>query len=181
MSVGAVVKQVAWVTRISQENMSASQSLGVGLFNLVSNSLNTLIFTAAATSPITLPADEWDLTSPQLLAGTALFASGIALEWISEEQRKEFKDDPKNLGKVYSKGLFGWARHINYGGYMLWRTGFALAAGGWKWGAINAAFFGLSFEYSGIPELDEYCTNRYQAQWVEYKRRVPYKLLPYIW
>ncbi|KAL0563758.1 hypothetical protein V5O48_018306 [Marasmius crinis-equi] len=160
MSVGAAAKHVAWVTRVSQEEMSPTQSLAVGAFNATANTINTLLFTAAATSPMRVPAVEWDLTSPRLLAGTALFITGIALEWISEEQRKEFKDDPRNRGQVYSGGLFGWARHINYGGYMLWRAGFALAAAGWKWGFFNGALSFLAFTFSSIPELDEYCANR---------------------
>ncbi|KAL0562562.1 hypothetical protein V5O48_019524, partial [Marasmius crinis-equi] len=180
MSAGAILKQVVWHTRIQQENMSPFQSLEVAMINATIHTLNTLVFTATATSPITVPADEWDLTSPRLLAGAALFVSGITLEWISEEQRKAFKDDSRNVGKVYAEGLFGWARHINYGGYMMWRSGFALAAGGWKWGLFTAAFAVFSFNFGAIPELDEYCANRYQGQWVEYKRDVPYKLLPFI-
>ncbi|KAJ8076175.1 hypothetical protein PM082_022160 [Marasmius tenuissimus] len=181
MSVGSVVKQVVHILRISQEDIGTRGALGVSAFNAVSNSLNTLIFSAAATSVITTPSDEWDLSSPQLVVGTAMFVVGIALEWISEEQRKAFKDDFRNKGKVYSGGLFGWARHINYGGYTLWRSGFALAAGGWWFGAIVASFFSYQFATSSIPELDEYCSNRYLTQWAEYKRRVPYKLLPYIY
>ncbi|KAK1219887.1 hypothetical protein PQX77_017367 [Marasmius sp. AFHP31] len=182
MSIGSMVKQVVWLIRISQEDIGVRGALGIGAFNALSNSLNTLIFSAAATSVITSPAQEWNLsTSPQLLVGTAMFAIGIALEWISEEQRKAFKDDPSNKGKVYSGGLFGWARHINFGGYTLWRSGFSLAAGGWWFGATIAAAFTYFFAKGGIPELDEYCSNRYRNQWVEYKRKVPYKLFPYVY
>ncbi|EEB94925.1 hypothetical protein MPER_06187, partial [Moniliophthora perniciosa FA553] len=65
-----------------------------------------------------------------------------------KRQRKRFKDDVRNVGKPYTGGLFGLARHINYGGYMLWRTGFAIAA------------------------------EKYGIAWTNYKRQVPYKLLP---
>ncbi|KAJ8079698.1 hypothetical protein AAF712_011824 [Marasmius tenuissimus] len=182
MSIVTMVKQVNWLVRISKEDIGVGGALGVGAFNMFTSSLNTLIFSAAATSVITTPADEWDLSSsPQLLVGAAIFAIGIALEWISEEQRKVFKDDPRNKGKVYSGGLFGWARHINFGGFVLWRTGFAIAAGGWWFGAAVATVFAWSFATSAIPELDDYCLNRYQAQWMEYKRKVPHKLIPFIY
>ncbi|KAK1219888.1 hypothetical protein PQX77_017368 [Marasmius sp. AFHP31] len=182
MSIGSMVKQVGWLIRVSREDIGITGALGVGALNALINSLNTLIFSAAATSAITTPADEWNISSsPQLMVGTAMFVIGIALECISEEQRRVFKNDPRNHGKVYSGGLFGWARHINFGGYTLWRTGFSLAAGGWWFGAIEAAVFTYFFGKGGIPELDEYCSNRYQAQWEEYKRKVPYKLLPYIY
>ncbi|KAJ8079693.1 hypothetical protein PM082_016514 [Marasmius tenuissimus] len=172
MSIGSMVKQGVWLIRISQEDIGVGGALGIGAFNALSNSLNTLVFSAAATSVITTPADEWNLlSSPQLLVGSTMFVVGIGLEWISEEQRKAFKDDSRNKGKVYSGGLFGWARHINFGGYTLWRSGFSLAAGGWWLGAIVAAVFTYFFAKGGIPELDEYCSNRYEAQWMEYKRK----------
>ncbi|KAL0563587.1 hypothetical protein V5O48_018478 [Marasmius crinis-equi] len=132
MSAGAALKHAAWAARIQQAETTPTQALGIALLN----------------------------SFPSTLSRNSLFVTGIALEWVSEEQRKEFKDDPRNTGKVFSGGLFGRARHINYGGYMLWRAGFAVAAGGWKWGATVAALFGLFFEINAIPELDEYCTNR---------------------
>ncbi|KAG7096277.1 hypothetical protein E1B28_003725 [Marasmius oreades] len=181
MSVGSMLKQNYWVLRVSRDEMSPFQSIGVGLFNGFMNSLNSLVFLNTATSAISTPPEEWDLTSPRLLVGSALFVTGIALEWISEVQRKAFKDDPRNQGKVYMDGLFGMARHINYGGYMLWRAGAATAAGGWTFGAVIGLFNFFFFERSSIPELDEYCSLRYDRAWAEYKRRVPYKLLPYIW
>ncbi|KAF9256575.1 hypothetical protein L218DRAFT_881450 [Marasmius fiardii PR-910] len=181
-SVGSMLKQNSWAVRVSNEEMSPLQSLGVGVFNSFLNSINSLVFLNTATSAVTSPPEEWDLIgSPRLLVGSAVFVLGIALEWISEEQRKAFKEDPRNRGKVYMGGLFGLARHVNYGGYMLWRTGAAIASGGWIFGAVIGLFNFLAFEKNSIPELDEYCSDKYTLAWAEYKRRVPYKLLPYIW
>jgi hypothetical protein len=67
-----------------------------------------------------------------------------------------FKKDRKNKGKVYDAGLFGLSRHINYFGYTLWRTGYALAAGGWTWGAVTASFFVYDFNFRAIPVLQHY-------------------------
>ena len=86
--------------------------------------------------------------------------AGILTETISEIQRSQFKKDPANAGKPYSGGMFGWARNINYGGYLLWRTGFALAAGGPVSALIVGAFFYQNFVTSSIPELDDYCQKR---------------------
>ncbi|KAF9254554.1 hypothetical protein L218DRAFT_975838 [Marasmius fiardii PR-910] len=180
-SVGCMLKQNYTVLRISAEEMSPFQSLGVGLFNAFTNSINSLAFLNTTTSAIITPPEEWDLTSPRLLVGSALFVVGIALEWYSEEQRKAYKDDPRNKGKVYMGGLFSLARHINYGGYTLWRAGAATAAGGWILGSVIGLGFFLFFTRVAIPELDEYCSLKYGLAWAEYKRKVPYKLLPYIW
>ena len=67
---------------------------------------------------------------------------------------------PANKGKIYSGGLFGLSRHINYFGYTLWRSGYALAAGGWIWGSIVAGFFTYDFTQRAIPVLTEYMEER---------------------
>ena len=85
---------------------------------------------------------------------------GILIETISEIQRAQFKKDPANAGKPYSGGLFGWARNINYGGYLVWRTGYALVAGGPVWGLIVGALVFQNFVKNSIPELDGYCQKR---------------------
>lgn len=38
----------------------------------------------------------------------------------------------------------------------MWRTGYALAGGGWIWGATTAAFFVYDFTQRGIPVLQHY-------------------------
>ncbi|KAE9393190.1 hypothetical protein BT96DRAFT_1052407 [Gymnopus androsaceus JB14] len=78
-------------------------------------------------------------------------------------QRLSFKRDARNKGQVYTGGLFGLARHINYGGYVLWRAGFATAAAGC--GLVIAGFFTFDFLKRGILELDEYCGKRYAQAW----------------
>ena len=79
---------------------------------------------------------------------------------MSEIQRKVFKDKPENKGKPYGGGLFGLATNINYGGYTLWRAGYAVAAAGLPWGALVGAFFFYDFTTRAIPALDQYCTDR---------------------
>lgn len=113
--------------------------------------------------------------------GAAMFVIGILVEPIAEVQRKQFKDDPKNQGKPYAGGLFGLARSINYGAYTIWRAGFALAAGGPVWAAVVGGFFFWDFSTRAIPVMEEYCTKRYGKQYEEVKRKVPYKLIPWIY
>lgn len=150
--------------------MSPSFATAVGVFNSTVNTLNTLLFAFAAANP------TWSETS--FYASLPIFALGIAVETISEIQRKTFKDDSKNKGKLYTGGLFGLVRHPNYLGYMLWRGSFALATGGWAWGALSTAFFWFQFTKSSIPELDEYSTKKYGEQWAAVKRKVSYAFFP---
>ncbi|USP73024.1 membrane protein [Curvularia clavata] len=177
MAVGAAVKQNIWVTALSGEPMPVGAAIAVGVFNAVFNSLSSYAFLTTVTSAST----EANFPQPALLIGSSLYVIGIVTELVAEVQRKWFKSDPKNKGKVYMGGLWSLARHINYGGYTLWRAGYAMAGGGYTLGALVAAFFIWDFGQRGVPALSEYCEKRYGAQWEEFKQRTPYKLLPYIY
>lgn len=107
-----------------------------------------------------------------------MFAAGILIESVSEVQRKIFKDKPENAHKLYTSGLFGYARHINYFGYQIWRTSMAVAGGGLALGALAGSFIWNHFVNNSIPIMDEYCTSTYGEQWQEVKRKVPYAMVP---
>lgn len=170
MSIGAAAKQIFWMLYISKEEFNVKAALTVCAFNTVVNSLNTMAFSLASINP------TWSETA--FYVSIPFYAAGILIETVSEVQRKLFKNDPKNKGKIYSGGLFSYARHINFFGYMIWRGAFAMAGGGLVWGAIAAAFFWQSFHNNAIPVLDEYFTKRYGEQWQAMKRKVPYAFCP---
>ena len=184
MAIGSSVKQIFWKLAIAEQDMRVGDAAGIAMFNTIFNSVNTLLFvnnytTIGAGSTLEdLNAGGYAL-SP-LVIGSALYVTGITLETVSEAQRALFKRKPENKGKVYTGGLFSLARHINYGGYTLWRTGFALAAGGYAWGAIVAGFFSYDFLARGIPVLDKYCSDRYADLWKDYQEKTPYSFLPFI-
>jgi protein-S-isoprenylcysteine O-methyltransferase Ste14 len=174
LSVLATTKQIFWILFTSKEVMPVNGALIIAAFNFVNNALNVLIFSLAAVNPTY--STPWSM-----YAGLSLFILGILVEPIAEVQRKRFKDDPRNEGKAYAGGLFGFARSINYGAYTFWRSGFAIAAGGWLWGGLVATFFVWDFATRAVPTMEEYCAKRYGKQWEEVKRKVPYKLFPWIY
>jgi protein-S-isoprenylcysteine O-methyltransferase Ste14 len=157
MSVGSMLKQNIHCATMMSEQMPPLNGLAVGAFNMVWNSLNSLFFVCAQTSA-SVNGEHFPQTP--LIVGSSLYALGMALEFGSEIQRHVFKRDRKNKGKVYDGGLFGLSRHINYFGYTLWRTGYALAAGGWTWGAVTASFFVYDFNFRAIPVLQHYLEER---------------------
>jgi protein-S-isoprenylcysteine O-methyltransferase Ste14 len=177
MAVGAAVKQNIWVTALSGEPMPVGGAVAVGVFNALFNSLSSYAFLTSVTSAST----SASFPQPALLIGSSLYAVGIVTELVAEIQRKRFKADPNNQGKVYTGGLWSLARHINYGGYTMWRTGYAMAGGGYALGALVAAFHVWDFSQRAIPILSEYCEKRYDAQWEEYKQKTPYRLIPYVY
>ena len=149
-------------------------AVGIALFNTVNNSINTLLFTIAASNPTYIPPYS-------IYIGAILYTVGILVEPISEVQRKMFKDKPDNKGKPYAGGLFSLARNINYGGYTLWRSGMAFAAGGVVWGTLIGSFFAFDFATRAIPVLEEYCENKYGDQYKRIEKDVPCRLFPGIY
>lgn len=173
MSIGSAVKQILWILTISKEPMYPDGALMICAFNTVLNSLNTMAFSLASVNP------TWSETA--MYTSVPLYAVGILIELVSEIQRKRFKDDPKNEGKPYAGGLFGYARSINYFGYTIWRSAFALAGGGVVWAAVMAGMFAWDFTSRAVPVLDRYCSQRYGQQWQNVKKRVPYAFCPGIY
>ena len=185
MAAGSTAKQVLWLTALSNEEFPLPMAAMVSVYNTVMNTANTLLFVAAATSSsgasalprIGIPGTGIALTFPCAL-GALLYAVGISVETIAEAQRKAFKSRPENKGRICRVGLWKVARHVNYAGYAVWRTGFALASGGWIPAALIMAWQATQLLTSGVGNLDAYMTGKYGEQWALYKRDVPWKMFP---
>ncbi|CAM1503353.1 Fc.00g081290.m01.CDS01 [Cosmosporella sp. VM-42] len=172
-------KHIWFATCVTEEAWTVQGALGVGTYNITCNTLNNLLFLCAETSATRLGAGE-TMGNPFFLAGVTLFVLGIGAEWQCEIHRKAFKKDPRNKGKAFTKGLFAVVRHPNYSGYTLWRGSLGLATSGLLSGSLISSFFLWDFWSRAIPALDEYCSKRYGAMWVEYKKKTPYRLIPFV-
>jgi steroid 5-alpha reductase family enzyme len=173
MSSGAALKQSIWVGMVDQAFPVAPAVL-VSIYNTVLNTINGVVmlyttqvrfFTSLPCLPKLIPGlgqNQPELGAYQY-AGAALFSAGILIELGSEVQRTLFKKDPENKGKVYTGGLFALSRHVNYFGYTLWRSGFALASGSPVLAGLMASWLTFDFVGRGIPVLDRYCAGRVSA------------------
>ena len=123
--------------------------------------------------------------------------AGLAVELTSEIQRRSFKKDPANKGKLYTSGLNSLVRHPNYTGFLMSRLGPPLLASGWTAALLMGTFFLYDLGGRAANILDEYCGKRvsvhvdlrlrvlcvlmivqYGKQWAQYKRKVPRVLIP---
>ena len=172
MSAACAVKQIINMTWILETQVPYIGMVLVSLYNTITNGLASL--SAIHYGP------SIELGIPQYV-GISLFSVGLLTELISEIQRKRFKDNPANQGKNYSGGLFSLARHINYGGYTLWRTGLALTSGNYWLAALQFVWHTYDFSARAVPVLTDYCRNRYGEGWKQFERDVPYILFPFIW
>lgn len=165
MAVGSTLKQSLWVTTISEQEMQPFAASVIGVIASINNTLNSLLSIWAVTSMAPAIASAESMVdvcsaSPMVSLGIGLYSLGVVTELLSEIQRKRFKENPANAGKPYGGGLFSLATNINYGGFTLWRSGYAIAAAGLPWCLFTAGWFAYDFATRAIPELDDYCTQR---------------------
>jgi protein-S-isoprenylcysteine O-methyltransferase Ste14 len=172
MAASCALKQIINMSWILQEKIPLYGAVLIGLYNTVCNGL------ASLSSLIYEPSRE--LGPPQYI-GIGLFTVGLLTELVSEVQRKRFKDDPANKGKNYAGGLFSLARHINYGGYTLWRTGLALTSGNYWLAALQFTWLTYDFTYRAVPCLTQHCSAKYGDGWKKFEHDVPNILFPFLW
>lgn len=166
LAVGSAAKQIYWCLGVADNKFQPSFSTLVATYNTLLNLLNTLLSLWAVTSNRPAAADTWNelFTSRSSVAfGAALYGIGLWTEWWCEVQRKRFKQNPANKGKLYTGGLFGLARNINYGGYTIWRTGYSILCAGLPWGVAVAAFLAGDFAGRAIPFLETFLADKVRA------------------
>ena len=189
MAAGSSAKQIFWLTYLSAEEFPVSAAVPVGIFNTAVNSLNAVLIAGAATSSLVGSGPRLSSIIPgaspaygdlplSVFAGALLYAAGITIETLSEYQRKRFKQVARNQGKVCKVGLWRWARHVNYFGYALWRGGYAMVGCGWAGGLLMGLWMGWDLSSRAVSVLDQYCSKRYGEQWAQFKKEVPYRIVP---
>ncbi len=113
------------------------------------------------------------------LVGIAIFVFGSYLNTWSEIQRKRFKDNPDNKGKLFTSGLFRYARHINYFGDTLWVTGWAMATRN-PWSIIIPVALVVGFVFFFIPSLSSHLERKYGDQYDEWAKKTK-KYVPFVY
>ncbi|KAK0659482.1 hypothetical protein QBC41DRAFT_307912 [Cercophora samala] len=186
------LKQAYWAGFIAREPMTPRMAVLVALLEAAANAVNSLLYLLPRTSTallrtVSVPLlGDVELPLP-VLVGSLMFAVGLAVETVSERQRSFFKEERivvggktirVNEGKICDRGLWSLSRHPNYGGYVLWRTGFGIAAGGWWAGLAMGLAHAGHFAGGAVGLMDEYMSNRYGGAWTQHKQRVGWVLIP---
>jgi len=156
LAAGSAAKQMVWQAFISEQTMPPTFALVIAGFNTALNSFNTLLSLYSRTSAVG-PGGELAFSA---YVGIAMYVVGMALELGSEVQRKAFKMKSENKGKPCGEGLWGLATNVNYGGYALWRGGYACIAAGLTWGGFVTGGIANDFVTRAIPSMEDYLVNK---------------------
>lgn len=170
LAAGSAAKQIYWCLSVDDNVFAPSFASMIAVYNTLLNTFNTMLSLWIVTSNYSGAATWTDLftTSPvksMLPLGLGLYAVGIFTEWYCEVQRKQFKKNPANKGKLYTGGLFGLARNINYGGYSLWRTGYGIVCAGLPWGVAMFAWTFGDFAARAIPLMETFMERKVILTW----------------
>jgi len=135
-------------------------------------------------------------SSVLLVVAGVLFFLGWILARGANMQKYAFKRDPSAMflgviaprvlsdgdKRLLASGFWGLARHVNYLGELLMATGLTLSLG--SPGAFTPWLYPLYYVVLLVPRQiddDRRCEQKYKALWVEYVRRVPYRIIPGIY
>jgi delta14-sterol reductase len=135
--------------------------------------------------------------SPAWLAACAvIFFAGWSLARGANLQKYYFKSQPKRSSfgplkqvalangerRVLVSGFWGLSRHINYLGELLMALGLTLALG--YPSALLPWLYPLYYVALLVPRQlddDRRCAQKYGPLWDEYRRAVPYRIVPWLY
>jgi zinc transporter ZupT len=126
----------------------------------------------------------------------ATFFAGWSLARGANLQKYYFKTRPERTSfgplpqraltggehRVLVSGFWGLSRHINYLGELLMATGLALSLG--YPGSLLPWLYPLYYVALLVPRQlddDKRCAHKYGPLWEEYRRKVPYRIVPWLY
>lgn len=130
-----------------------------------------------------------------LVLYVVIFFSGWILARGANMQKFFFKRDPEKpfLGivpesitdgekRLLVNGFWGLSRHINYLGEILMATGIILCTGypGLLWPWLYPLYYVILL-FTRQADDDKRCSAKYGVLWEEYRRKVPWRIIPHIW
>ncbi|OAK95134.1 hypothetical protein IQ06DRAFT_297995 [Phaeosphaeriaceae sp. SRC1lsM3a] len=170
MTVVLVFKQAIWAFYISREHMTMRFAFFGVVADFFYEGISALVFRFALLNPSWRPSF--------LYAGAVIHLVAAAVELGAEIERKRFKDDPKNKGKLCTSGPWRVVRHPNFAMNVVYGAAYGFATGGLLYVGMPIAMYMGNFVTNAIPPKETYLKGKYGAQWEQYKRVVKWKLCP---
>ena len=113
--------------------------------------------------------------------GLVTFFVGMSIEVISDNQKTQFRKDPKNKDRFINTGLWSRSRHPNYVGEITLWSGVAIISfsslEGWQYVRLISPIFTyfLLVYVSGVPQLEESGQKKwgYMKDYQDYIKKTP--------
>jgi steroid 5-alpha reductase family enzyme len=117
-------------------------------------------------------------------AGAILGFAASTIQWIADNQLRDFRKDSGSAGRVLDSGLWSWSRHPNYFGEIChWFSYILFSIGAFgKDAALHrsggAVAIGCLFVFASVPMMEERMRASRQAKWAAYTKRTYSSLIP---
>ncbi len=111
--------------------------------------------------------------------GVVVYLIGSTINVLADFQRWSFIRDTGNKGKLFTRGLFKRAMHINYFGDSIAYLGLAMLTHFLPCYLIVLGI-SLNFAFLQIPALDRHLKNKYGNDFVQYSQKTS-KRIPYVY
>ena len=110
-----------------------------------------------------------------------LYLVGTSITLISEHQRRKWKVKNKTKDELYTKGLFKYARYINYFGETISQPSLWFLATGIWWISLIAFLYQLyDFSFVHIPKQEKYLLDKYGENFQKISKTIN-KFIPFIY
>ena len=113
------------------------------------------------------------------IVGVFLFLTGSYINTLADYQRFVWKRNIENKGRLYTKGLFRYAVHINYFGDSVAYVGLALITLEPVCLYVSIGII-VNFIVLQIPMLDVHLRNKYGIEFEKYAKRTK-RFFPYVY
>ncbi|KAL8216970.1 hypothetical protein R6Q57_023807 [Mikania cordata] len=157
-----------------------------------------LVFGDLVWIPFTFSIQGWwllsnkvELSTAAIVANCCVFVIGYLVFRGANKQKHDFKKNPKALiwgqppkvigGKLLVSGYWGIARHCNYLGDLLLALSFSLPCGISSPVPYFYPIYLLILLIWRERRDEARCSEKYKDVWAEYRRAVPWRILPYVY
>ncbi|KAL7615332.1 hypothetical protein Lser_V15G05254 [Lactuca serriola] len=157
-----------------------------------------LVFGDLVWIPFTFSIQGWwllsnkvELTTAAMIANCFVFVIGYLVFRGANKQKHDFKKNPKALiwgrppkvvgGKLLVSGYWGIARHCNYLGDLLLALSFSLPCGISSPVPYFYPIYLLILLIWRERRDESRCAQKYKEVWAEYRKAVPWRILPYVY
>lgn len=142
--------------------------------------------------PFYLLCNRIPMSTIETVAIVVLFSLGYILFRTSNSQKNDFKIDPTKPiwgkppqtiggGKILVSGWWGIARKPNYLGDWMIALAIALPSGySYLFSYLYPIYLIILDTHRALRD-DKKCSKKYGRVWTEYKKKVPYMLIPYVY
>lgn len=113
------------------------------------------------------------------ISGIFFILAGIWIHHLSHKAHKQAHEPKEKITKIVTYGIYSKIRHPGYLGYIFGYLGIFMTIGSYSI-LIIISLFTASFIQSIINE-ERYLTQKFGDEYLKYRKKVPWKLIPMIY